>query len=137
MATITVKDTNANTLVSNTPKTKIDLPDQAATVTEVNLEGSSVVSTSRSGDDLVLELSNGKKIVLKDYFIELAGDLRHRLLIDEGEGLVEVSFGEAPTVAPSESNTSSGEAVTTSAIVGPGLSTLAGLLGIGAAGAAA
>ena len=135
MTVITVRDTNQNLLISNSSKTRIDLPNQAATVTEIDLQGSTIVSTSRLGDDLIIKLSNGQKIVLEDYFIDLAGETKNRLLVDSGEGYVELSPDDG-AVTDSSTAAALGEIATSSAAGIPMLGAIGGLLGLGAAAGA-
>ncbi len=134
MTTITVKDTNDSTLISDTAPQAIELPNDFATVTQVDLDGNQIVSTARRGNDLILELSNGKQIILDGYFTELPNGDEHRLLVDDGSGLSEVSFADAGATAEVAAGT--GELAASSVFGASSVRSVAGILGIGGAAAA-
>ena len=50
----------------------------------LNLSRASVVGYEQQGGDLIVSLSDGRKIVLSDYFDEAAGDVNHLYLSDNG-----------------------------------------------------
>jgi|GEM_PF-2416000 Ca2+-binding RTX toxin-like protein len=134
MAKTTVTNSAQNSLATDSSASNFVLPTDAASVIEIDLDGASVASTSRVGDDLILRLSNGKKIVLEGFFQEFAGAEAHQLLIDSGSGLAEVTFSNAASNTTTTAAT--GEIATSSLVGAPLLSSIGGLLGLGGAAAA-